>query len=102
MSFVEKILKENPHVHIHDDKRAQVEETIRSLINDGRSMLHVVADFDFTLTMFEKNGVLLPSTFGVIERNDRIAVSYSILFELQSLFCFSYLMVHYFEIKPEN
>ena len=74
MNFVEKILKENPHVHIHDDKRAQVEETIRALVKDGRSMLHVVADFDFTLSMYEKNGVLLPSTFGVIERNDRIVV----------------------------
>jgi hypothetical protein len=51
MSFIEKLLKDNSHVHIHDDKRDFVEQTIRSLINDGRSMLHVVADFDFTLTV---------------------------------------------------
>ena len=67
MSFIEKLLTENSHVHIHDDKRIYVEQIIRSLINDGRKMLHVVADFDFTLTMYEKNGVHLPSTFGVIE-----------------------------------
>ncbi|CAF3990551.1 unnamed protein product [Rotaria sp. Silwood2] len=72
MTLIEKILNENSHVHIHDDKRAYVEETIQSLINDGRKMLHVVADFDFTLTIYEKNGVILPSTFGVIESNDRV------------------------------
>jgi len=74
MSFIEKLLKENSHVHVHDDKRLHVEEVIRSLINDGRSMLHIVADFDFTLTMYEKNGVTLPSTFGVIEQNNRVIV----------------------------
>jgi hypothetical protein len=74
MSFIEKLLKENSYVHIHDEKRVQVEEIISSLINDGRSMLHVVADFDFTLTMYEKNGVVLPSTFGVIEEEDRVRV----------------------------
>jgi hypothetical protein len=82
MSFIEKILRENSHVHIHNEKRAQVEETIRSLINDGRNMLHVVADFDFTLTMYEKDGVILPSTFGVIERNDRIIVRFSFFFSI--------------------
>jgi hypothetical protein len=76
MNFIEKLLKENSHVHIHDDKRLDVEEIIRSLINDGRKMLHVVADFDFTLTMYEKDGVTLPSTFGVIEWNDRVRVRF--------------------------
>jgi hypothetical protein len=74
MNLIEKILNENSHVHIHEDKRVYVEETIRSLIQDGRSLLHVVADFDFTLTMYEKDGVLLPSTFGIIQSNDQIAV----------------------------
>jgi len=74
MNLIEKILNENSHVHIHEDKRFYVEEIIRSLINDGRNMLHVVADFDFTLTMYEKDGVLLPSTFGIIESSDQIAV----------------------------
>jgi hypothetical protein len=74
MSFIEKILKNNSHVHIHDDKRVYVEEIIRSLINDGRKMLHVVADFDFTLTMYEKDGAVLPSTFAVIEDNERVRV----------------------------
>ncbi|CAF1015558.1 unnamed protein product [Rotaria sp. Silwood1] len=72
MSLIEKILNENSHVHIHDDKRTYVEDTVRSLLNDGRKMLHVVADFDFTLTVYEKNGVILPSTFGVIESNEQI------------------------------
>ncbi|CAM4739678.1 unnamed protein product [Rotaria magnacalcarata] len=72
MNLVEKLLNENSHVHIHDDKHAAVEQTVRSLISEGRQMLHVVADFDFTLTMYEKNGVILPSTFGVIESNDQI------------------------------
>jgi hypothetical protein len=74
MNLIEKILNENSHVHIHEDKRVYVEEIIRSLIQDGRSLLHIVADFDFTLTMYEKDGVLLPSTFGIIESDDQIAV----------------------------
>jgi hypothetical protein len=74
MSFIEKLLTDNSHVHIHDDKRVHVEHVIRSIINDGQKMLHVVADFDFTLTIFEKNGKILPSTFGVIESNNRVKV----------------------------
>jgi len=74
MTFIDKLLNSNPHVHIHEEKKAMVEQTIHSLINDGRKMLHVVADFDFTLTVFEKDGVILPSTFGVIESNDEIKV----------------------------
>lgn len=75
MSFIEKLLKENKHVHIHEDKRDFVEQTIRSLICDGRKMLHVVADFDFTLTIYEKDGIILPSTYGVIESDDQVIVS---------------------------
>jgi hypothetical protein len=74
MSFIEKLLKDNSHVHIHDDKQDFVEQTIRSLINDGRNMLHVVADFDFTLTVYEKDGVVLLSTHGVIEGDERVKV----------------------------
>ena len=74
MNSIETFLKENAHIHIHENKRAQVEQTLRALINDGRSLLHVVADFDFTLTMYDKGGVSLPSTFGVIELNDRVKV----------------------------
>jgi hypothetical protein len=74
MSFIEKLLEDNLHVHIHENKREFVEQTIRSLINDGRGMLHVVADFDFTLTMYEKDGEILPSTYGVIENNERVKV----------------------------
>jgi hypothetical protein len=74
MTFIDKLLKDNSHVHIHDDKKVYVEQVLRSLINDGRKMLHVVADFDFTLTMYEKDGVILPTTFGVIESNDRVTV----------------------------
>ncbi|CAF4290927.1 unnamed protein product, partial [Rotaria magnacalcarata] len=68
------LLKNNSHVHVHNDKLAYVEQTIRSLISDGRKMLHVVADFDYTLTMYEKDGVILPSTFAVIESNDGVKV----------------------------
>ena len=78
MNFIEKLLNENSHVHIHDDKRIYVEQILRSLINDGRKMLHVVADFDFTLTMYEKNGVISPSTFGVIELNPRVTVRFEL------------------------
>jgi hypothetical protein len=74
MSFIEKLLTDNSHVHIHDDKRVHVEHVIRSIINDGQKMLHVVADFDFTLTVYERNGVTLPTTFGVIEANDQVTV----------------------------
>ena len=83
MNFIEKLLNENPHVHIHDDKRIYVEQTIQSLINDGRKMLHVVADFGFTLTVFEKDGVILPSTFGVIESNDEIKVKIRIFISIE-------------------
>lgn len=74
MNFVDKLLQTNSHVHIHDDKRTFVDETIRSLIDDGRSRLHIVADFDFTLTVYEKDGVILPSTFAVIEGNEQVKV----------------------------
>jgi len=74
MSFVDKLLQTNSHVHIRDDKRAFVDETIRSLINDGRSRLHIVADFDFTLTVYEKDGVISPSTYAVIEGNEQVKV----------------------------
>ena len=75
MSLIEKIVQTSPHVHIDDDKREFVERTLRALINDGREMLHVVADFDFTLTVYEKDGVILPSTYAVIEGDDRVTVS---------------------------
>ncbi|CAF1378434.1 unnamed protein product [Adineta steineri] len=74
MNFIDKLLKNNPHVHIHNDKRIHVEEIICSLINDGRKMLHVVADFDFTLTMYEKNGCPLPTTFAVVESNEHVTL----------------------------
>ncbi|CAF1369163.1 unnamed protein product [Adineta ricciae] len=72
MNLLANILQTNPHVHVHDDKRAYVDDALRSMVKDGRKMLHVVADFDFTLTMYEKDGMALPSTFGVIESNDYI------------------------------
>jgi hypothetical protein len=74
MSFIEKLLKENKHVHIHEDKRDFVEQTIHSLIRDGRKMLHIVADFDFTLTMYEKDGETLPTTYAIIENDQRVRV----------------------------
>ena len=74
MNFLDKLLQDNRHVHIDHNKRDFVEQTIRSLINDGRSMLHVVADFDFTLTVYEKDGIILPSTYAVIEGDDRVKV----------------------------
>jgi hypothetical protein len=101
MNFIEKLLNDTSHVHIHDDKRVHVEQIIRSLINDGRKMLHVVADFDFTLTMYEKDGVILPSTFGVIESNDHVTVRISSSCRVL-IILFSCPMVHYFVIKPDN
>jgi hypothetical protein len=93
MNFIEKILKENSHVHIHDDKRVDVEEIICSLINDGRNMLHVVADFDFTLTMYEKDGVSLPSTFGVIESDNRVTVRIQLYsYFIQGFLYFSFVV----------
>lgn len=84
-----------PFAHIHEGKHAKVEEIIRTLINDGRQMLHVVADYDFTLTMYEKNGRGLPSTFGVIERNDHVKVS-SIQCLISLMIDSSYPMDHFF------
>ena len=78
MSFVEKLLQSSSHVHIADDKRELVERIIHCLINDGRKMLHVVADFDFTLTVYEKDGIILPSTYAVIEGDDRVTVRISL------------------------
>lgn len=99
MESIQKYLRENPHIHIADDKRSQVEQTIRSLINDGRKLLHVVADFDFTLTMYEKNNLVLPSTFGVIEDNDEIRVRRSNpSTDLSTSFSFSCPMEHYYTI----
>lgn len=74
MHSIETFLQAHSHVHIADEKRPQVFETLRALIDDGRQRLHVVADFDFTLTMYEKDGRVLPSTFGVIESNEHVTV----------------------------
>lgn len=87
MSFVDKLLRESTHVHIDETKRAFVEQTIHSLINDGRSMLHVVADFDFTLTVYEKDGIILPSTYAVIEGDDRVKVRIPIKISFNEMFC---------------
>ncbi|CAF2367840.1 unnamed protein product [Rotaria sp. Silwood2] len=84
MNFLENLLELNSHVHIHNDKRVYVEQTIRSLINDERKKLHVVADFDFTLTMYEKNGVALPSTFAVIEGDNRVTLPNGSLLRIQA------------------
>ncbi|CAF1291172.1 unnamed protein product [Rotaria magnacalcarata] len=84
MNFIENLLKNNSHVHVHNDKLAYVEQTIRSLISDGRKMLHVVADFDYTLTMYEKDGVILPSTFAVIESNDGVKLPDGSLLRVQA------------------
>ncbi|CAF1950506.1 unnamed protein product [Rotaria magnacalcarata] len=84
MNFIENLLKNNSHVHIHNDKLAYVEQTIRSLISDGRKMLHIVADFDYTLTMYEKDGVILPSTFAVIESNDGVKLPDGSLLRVQA------------------
>ena len=74
MSFIENLLRLHPSLHVHADKQDDVEQIIVSLMRDGRHMLHVVADFDFTLTMYEKDGVILPSTHAVIESDDRVKV----------------------------
>ncbi|CAF3267060.1 unnamed protein product [Rotaria socialis] len=84
MNFIENLLKNNSHVHVHNDKLAYVEQTIRSLISDGRKMLHVVADFDYTLTMYEKDAVILPSTFAVIESDDRVKLPDGSLLRVQA------------------
>lgn len=74
MGLVEELLAGRPHVHIHEAKRARVEEILRSLVADGRKLLHVVADFDFTLSAYEHNGAPGLSTFAVIENNERAVV----------------------------
>ena len=86
MNFVDQFLNDYPYVHIQTGKRAKVDGIIRTLINDGRQMLHVVADYDFTLTMYEKNGINLPSTFGVIERNERVTVCDKEMFDTKRNF----------------
>ncbi|CAF0801908.1 unnamed protein product [Adineta ricciae] len=72
MNWTEKFLQTFPQAHIQDDKRAHVEEVIKAMIKDGRSMLHVVADFDFTLSTYDNNGDPAPSTFAVIETDERV------------------------------
>lgn len=74
MSFLENLLKDNKNVHIHPDKQDFVEQTLHALIKDGRKMLHVVADFDYTLTLHEKNGERLPTTYAILEDDARITV----------------------------
>ena len=83
MSFIERLLKTNSHVHVHNDKRARVEQTIHALISDGQEMLHIVVNFDFRLTMYEKDGLNLPSTFAFIEDDERVKVRISVLFTIQ-------------------
>ncbi|UJR16292.1 hypothetical protein I4U23_003198 [Adineta vaga] len=72
MSCIEKLLQTYSNVHIQDDKRTHVEEVIQSLINDGRKKLHIVADFDYTLSTYEVNGNPAPTTFAVVESNEHV------------------------------
>jgi len=41
MNFIENILKDQSNVHIYENKRDFVEQTIRSLINGGRKILKI-------------------------------------------------------------
>jgi hypothetical protein len=115
MHFIEHLLATYPHVHIHADKRQRVQDIVDQLIHDGRALLQVVADYDFTLTIYEKDGHMLPSTHAVIENDDRVRVSPSVRSRLvvvivrdartnsKRLFSrFSCLMVHLFENKPTD
>lgn len=87
MNFVENLLRNYPYVRVHPDKRVFVEQVIQNLTRDGRKLLHIITDFDFTLTKYEKNGQHLPSTFAVIEGDSRVQVSSS------SLDCFSFSII---------
>ena len=72
MNFLENLLAKFPSVRVHPEKRLAVGQLLERLIKDGREQLHVIADFDFTLTRYEKNGKHLPSTFAVIESDPRV------------------------------
>ena len=74
MTFIERLLRLHPSLQVQNDKRDYVEQILASMKRDGRQMLHVVADFDYTLTMYEKDDVTLPSTHAVVESDDRVKV----------------------------
>lgn len=73
--MLDELLRLHPELHVHDAKRTRVGQILESLIKDGRHLLHFVTDFDFTLTVFEKHGVVLPTSFGVIENSNRVKVN---------------------------
>lgn len=75
MSFVEKLRQKFSYVHVAEEKKILVDEILRTLIDGGRKKIHVVVDFDFTLTQYEKDGKDLPSTYAVIESYQHVKVN---------------------------
>lgn len=87
MNVLETLLAKFPSVRVQPEKRLAVARLLERLIKDGREQLHVIADFDFTLTRYEKNGKRLPSTFAVIESDPRVKVKFATRRDERNPFC---------------
>jgi HAD superfamily hydrolase (TIGR01544 family) len=59
--------KKDSNIHIRNYE--QVRETITAIMNDGFQKLHIISDFDMTLTRYWLNGKRSVSSHGVLERS---------------------------------
>ncbi|XP_054622879.1 7-methylguanosine phosphate-specific 5'-nucleotidase-like [Dunckerocampus dactyliophorus] len=48
-------------------ERSRVEETLHAMRQEGASSLHVISDFDMTLTKFAHNGKRVPTTHNILD-----------------------------------
>lgn len=62
----------HPSNHVHVGNVAAFEAKIQALLNGGRKSVHLISDFDMTLTKYWLNGKRSVSSHGILERYSRL------------------------------
>ncbi|KAJ3132134.1 5'-nucleotidase, cytosolic III [Physocladia obscura] len=65
------ILANNSSIRIKN--KSAVEAKLTQIESDGISKVHVISDFDMTITRYWHNGVRSPSTHSILTRSDRVS-----------------------------
>ncbi len=63
-------LKNDPNIKAKD--WAKLEDKLNKIVEGGRSSVHIISDFDMTLTKYWHNGERSPSTHGLLNRYSRL------------------------------
>ncbi|XP_078620321.1 cytosolic 5'-nucleotidase 3-like isoform X4 [Branchiostoma floridae x Branchiostoma japonicum] len=71
IEMMDELQKEN--VHIRDPER--VEKLLCQLIQDGKSKLQVITDFDYTITRWAYKGTRVAASFNVLENSSLVPES---------------------------